>query len=272
MKYMNLLILFLIAVGGGILNAFSWVNLPPVGPREMNLSLLILQLSGNRNDIVLLGTMDELLNFSIRMIPGYLACIVIGIELYRHFCTAGVYVFSRYTKRLHWYLSELSAMFLSSLVFQVLTVAAVLIVSMIRFHVVFDGAGCLLMVYHILIYTLWLYSMSLLLSTIASYSGSEAAYIFIIGLQTFMIALLSLNNADWGEPFLMINPASRLVLGWYDSTVRLLPYQIRGNSYQWLSFAGSVVLLLAGALMISFITSYLIRHRDILGSNAEIGV
>ena len=120
-------------------------------------------------------------------------------------------------------------MFLASLLFQILNVAAVLIVSIIRFHVLFDKAGIFLMLYHILIYSLWLYSMSLLLSTIASYTGSEAAYMILIGIQTFMIAMLSLNNTDWRGTLLRSNLASRLVLGWYSSTVRLLPYQMRAT-------------------------------------------
>lgn len=272
MKRMNLPFLIMIAIAGGILNAYSAVNVSPIGSGEMDLSLLILQLSGNRYDIVMLGTMEDLLKFSIRMLPGFLACIVIGIELYSHFCTAGVYVFSRYTKRIRWYISELTAMFLASLLFQTLNVAAVLIVSIIRFHVLFDKAGIFLMLYHILIYSLWLYSMSLLLSTIASYTGSEAAYMILIGIQTFMIAMLSLNNTDWGGTLLRSNLASRLVLGWYSSTVRLLPYQMRGNSYEWLSYESSGILLLAGALLISFVTSIMIKHRDVLGTNAEIGV
>ena len=71
--------------------------------QEISLSEVILQLSGSRGSFVMGCSLPELLGYMLRMLPCYAVSMIWGIDLYRHFCTAGVYVFSRCTNRLKWY-------------------------------------------------------------------------------------------------------------------------------------------------------------------------
>ena len=89
-------------LSGGIL---SIVFINPYDGRIL-VSEAILQLSGSSGAFPLTPAFKDLISFTIRMIPDYMFELYIGIELYRHFCTASVYVFSRTPKRSGWYIRE----------------------------------------------------------------------------------------------------------------------------------------------------------------------
>ena len=84
-----------IAVLGGCFLSITYVN-----PYHHTISLaeLVLQLSGSRGNIPMGFSMNELLLLTMRMVPDYLMEMYLGTMLYKHFCTASVYVFSRYPK------------------------------------------------------------------------------------------------------------------------------------------------------------------------------
>lgn len=256
-----------IAVFGGILLALSYIN-----PYENSipLSRLILQLSGSRADLMLGRSFPELLGLSIRMIPVFISSIVIGIELFRHFCTASVYIFSRNTKRLRWFCSEILFMLLLSILFNTFLVLSAIGVTCIRYVVLFDAPGMILCIYHILIYSMWLFITALLLAVVAIYIGSDMSYIIIVGSQVFMIGLLGIANISNNSQYISLNPAAHLVLGWHSSYIESIS-EVIGNVCTNLSFGLSFSALLVSSLVITVITGYLILHYDILTINAEIG-
>ena len=115
----RLRMLFLTGVLGGISLSVLYIN--PYGG-EISLSEALLQLSGSRGDFPMGFAMTEMVSFSLRLLPAYLFELFFGIMLYRHFCTASIYIFSRYPKRVRWYFRECLALGGGALLFQVLLV------------------------------------------------------------------------------------------------------------------------------------------------------
>ena len=98
--------LFLIPLLGllfGAAAALAFVN-PYSG--AISLSELTLQLSGSRGEFQLGFGVVELVELTLRWVPMFVFEMYLGAELYRFFCTASVYIFSRTPRRLSWYAKE----------------------------------------------------------------------------------------------------------------------------------------------------------------------
>ena len=268
-RYIRATLVLTIAISGGIINSMTYIN-PYEG--SIFLSSLVLQLSGSRGDLVLETGISELLGFSMRMLPMFIVSVVIGIQLYSHFCTASVYVFSRYPDRFRWYMSEAFIMLFTSLIFEVLCLLSSVVVTEVRYEVIIDKEGFIISAYHILIFSLWLYCSALLMGIIATYTGSDTAYISIIGVQLFMIAMLSLTNTDFGLENVRYNPASRLVLGWYSSEINsisaIVGDHVTGRDYG-ISFKSTFIIFIVIVLAITYIVERNIERRDLYYFEAE---
>lgn len=124
------------AVLCGALLSLAFVN-PHNG--QITLAELVLQLSGSRGDLPLGTSLPELLSFSIKMAPYFLFELYIGVYLYRHFCTASVYVFSRTIHRTRWYIKECLKICGAGILYQVALIGTVIVITCCRYDVAWWG-------------------------------------------------------------------------------------------------------------------------------------
>ena len=129
-------LIIVIAVLGGAANSLSYIN---TYEKTITLSSMILQITGSRGDFVLDANILQLWGFFMRMLPMFIMSAVIGIRLYRHFCTASVYVFSRYPRRFRWCMSEAFAMLAASMMFEGSYLFSAIVTAVLRFEVVLTG-------------------------------------------------------------------------------------------------------------------------------------
>ena len=102
-------------VCGGLLS-FSRIN-PYDG--QIMLQEMVLQLSGSQGDFVMGLHYGAMVDFGFLLLPFFLYQFYGGVQLYRQFCVASVYVFSRTTNRVKWYFKELWGLCKGLLVLQV---------------------------------------------------------------------------------------------------------------------------------------------------------
>lgn len=207
-------VIITIGIVGGILQAFSFIN-PYFG--EITLSELVLQLSGARGEFPLGNSLNEMLEFSERLLPGFVFSAFAGKMLYQHFCTASVYVFSRQTNRTKWYMKIVFRIFWDVMLFYMIFMGTAIIVTVWRYQLIVDEVGINLAFYHYFIHSLWLFSMILLINFVSTFIGSGSAYLFVIGGQLLLIALLSLDILEEIPILRAVNPIAHLVLSWYRS-------------------------------------------------------
>lgn len=268
-------LLFLTALAGGVFLSVMYIN--PYGGKT-TLSEAVLQLSGSRGNFVLGFSYQELISFTMRLLPAFIFEAYAGIMLYRHFCTASIYVFSRYPHRVKWYLGEVFHLSGAVCGFHLILLVTAMLTAAIRWELEIDSAGIVLIGYHFLIYSTWAYIMALLVNLSAVYFGSSTAYASMVSIQLICIVLLSpmdslIRHYDGRlsyENFLVWNPAAHLVLGWHDSSVEIVAPTLT-SSYLQLDLNDTLILFLLLGILITFVGALIIKNHDLLVSDMETG-
>lgn len=263
----------LLGVLSGIYMAIAFVN-----PWQGNITLaeMVLQLSGSRGEFSLGCSLPELMEYVLRMVPGYVAVMILGKDLYAHFCTASIYVFSRCGDRLKWYRQAAFSLLADVALFEALYTGTVVAVTLLRYRITFSAGGFLLLAYHILIYIVWIYSWVLLMNLCAIKAGSSFAYVVVMGFQAVCVAglgfihMLELEavSARVTETVLRLNPIAHTVIGWHGSSV--LSAELAGSRYS-MSLWGSAAVLALFCGGVLFCGGILVQRHDLLAEDIELG-
>ncbi len=247
----------------GVWLAFAYVD--PYGG-SIPLSHLVLQLGGG---VDFQGfQMGELLGLTLRLVPALVFQACAGISLYRHYCTASVYIFSRIPNRLRWYGREAGALALQAFLYQGLILGAVLATSVICWEVVPDGAGWLLLAFYWLIWSLWTFAFTMGINLLAIYWGSSGSFAALAGFQVVCVSLL-IALKPFEEDFARlsalrrVNPISCLILCWQTSRFA------GGGGGIYLEDSLALVLILAAAVTAA--GAVIVRRHDLLISDTDGG-
>ena len=262
-----------IGVVCGALLSFSSIN--PYD-RQTTLQDLVLQLSGSRGDFVMELYYGAVVDFGFLMLPFFLYQFYGGIQLYRQFCVASVYIFSRTTDRVKWYFGELWGMCKGLLVLQVFLQGTTLLVAALRWDVVWTREGWILLGVHVLLFTLWTFAMALGVNLLALLWGSSTGFLAVFAIQAGMLAALCLGQGlEPPSPFLdrlmLLDPISRLVLGWQSGGAFELESALPAEYGHVLTLSGSLMLLGAMTVAVVALGLVVIQKKDILVSNLETG-
>lgn len=250
----------------------SWIYVNPY-TKEITLTELTLQLSGSRGTFPLWFSLPELLSFSMKLIPEFLFELYIGTNLYRHFCTASVYVFSRTANRLRWYGRECLVIFGEAVLYQSVYLAVVIAVACCRYAVVWDGWPVLVL--HAVLHILWLFATTLLVNVLAIQMGSGGAFGAVLGGQLVLITLLALQkllepNPDVFTIAIRLNPMAHLVLGWQSSSLAGLNVALHAP-WDILPLGGSLAYTAAVSLLALTTGGLLVRNHDLIIADCEFG-
>lgn len=247
-----------------------WLSVAYVNPYggSLSLSYLVLQLSGARGDFPLGLNLMELISFTLRLVPSLVFQAYAGTILYRHYCTASVYIFSRIPRRLRWYGREATALALQTLLYHAIMLAAVLATAAVRCHLMPDGRGWLLLLFHLLIWSFWSFAFTMGINLLAIYWGSGGAFVILSAFQVVCASLLIVlrafeENGTALSVLKRVNPITCLILCW--QTIRLSSYS--GGIY--LEDSLSLVLSLAAAVTVA--GALVVKRHDLLISDMEGG-
>lgn len=265
-------LLLLIAALGGVYLSLIYIN-PYDG--VIALSEAVLQLSGSRGRFALGFSYSELASFAMCLFPEFLFESFAGIMLYRHFCTASIYVFSRYPHRVRWYLGEVGRLGGAVCVFHLLLLAVAMVTAAVRHELQVDSAGIMLLACHFLIHSLWMYVMALSVNLLAVYFGSSAGYAMVISGQLVCVALMNLmdllvRRSDGGltyESALSWNPIAHLVLGWQRSGMEGV--QASSSFSMRMDMNGSLAMFLLLGAAVTFLGALIMKRHDLLVSDLE---
>lgn len=264
-----------VAIGvacGGLLS-LSRIN-PYTG--QIPLQDLVLQLSGSRGDFVMELYYGAMVDFGFLMLPFFLYQFYGGIQLYRQFCVASVYVFSRTTNRIKWYFTELWGLCKGLLVLQAFLQGTTILVAVLRWDVVWTGEGWILLGVHVLLFTLWTLTMALGVNLLALVWGSSTGFLVVFALQAGMLAALCTGTKlELADPalarLLFLDPISRLILGWQSGGVFGLEGALPAEYGHVLSLSDSLLLVAVMMIAVVVVGLVVIQKKDILVSNLETG-
>lgn len=245
---------------------------------EVSLSRVIWQLNFPGMSFSVLQLVDMVLG----MFPFFVFQILYGTFLYRRFCTASVFYFSRCTNRVRWFLKETLGLYLVSVVYFAVIVVTRVGLQLCNSSVVVDRMSVVLTVYSVAASSLWGYLTAVIMNLVAIKKGSSTGFIAVAGGQIALIMILSLWDRNGffsmedtvhlarNSFLLKCNPAAHLVLDWHstflDPENELLN---RLNIAFDLSETIAVFLVLTGAVMA--VGCFIIKRHELLTNNVETG-
>lgn len=205
--------------------------------------------------------------------------VVAGMEIYRHYCIASVYYFSRCVNRMKWYFKELYSLILYDLVYLLFYILGHTILSSFYYNITYDLTSIKLIFYFVVIYSLWNFIFSLLINIASLFFRSNGGFAVSIGIQMFFVSLhiafqerlyLIYDNDSTAELLTKLIPFSHLMLSWHSSRDKSINEYI--NIYN-ISFDlnYSVIYLLVLSILIVVIGALIIKKIDFICSNKETG-
>lgn len=212
--------LMILAVFTGIFHSLVFIN--PL-EKEVAIGEVFLQLSGSRGRFSLGYSIAELLCFFLCLMPGLLLLFFLGLRLYGHFCTASIYVFCRYTKRIVWYRKVVLSLIREIVLFQITFLITILLCSELRFNLYWMEQDEKIIIFHFLSFLLWNLLWIMVMNLISMEKGSSQGILFVMGIQMGMLGCLSLINnlnrqgveIEIIHGLIRSNPISVLVTGWH---------------------------------------------------------
>ena len=263
------LVAALIGLLSGVLSAMLFVR-PYTG--SITLSEMVLQLSGSRGTYEFNPSLSEIMGMFTRFIPIFLFEFYGGTVMYRNFCTASIYIFTRNPNRSRWYFRETARVLLLSVVFAAVSLITAVLLSMVQYDVITNYPGVLLSIYHFVLFSIWITTATILLNLFSIIFGTHVAALIVIGLQAICIAALSLIEIEdqlLPAVLLQINPIANLILGWFHSRIPALDEAIF-SPHKGFSFVPALFVVSSYCLLTVLSGRQFILHRDILSSNAEL--
>lgn len=223
----------LLGVGCGIgaVTAFRSVN-PYDGKADVY--YVVTQLSGSNGIVPLSVHFTNLITLSLLFLPHVLFGICMGLYLYRNYCTASVYVFSRITRRGWWYERQLLKVMTYSLLCTGLYMGTVFLITALSFEIIFREGWWKLCLFHLCMQTFWSYILALLVHIGSIFGGSSIGVLLCVVTNSFCMTLLCFGTDGATRIIHHLNPIARQVMGWH---------LIRPVTQEELSFYGAPVLL-----------------------------
>lgn len=231
-----------------------------------------------------------ILRLAMRMFPLYLFQFLFGCEIYRHFCTSGVYYFTRQVSRIRWYCREIVHIFLQAALFSAFLCFAGIIIIRVRTALVFNGSAVLIFILYLFLNTLWLFSMALAINSIAIKSGSNWGFLVVGGVQILALSLLlifagkdihaSEQSMEQAQLLVNLNPVAHLVMGWHrgiDSMMQdsIIRYQVNTVfqvlEFPEISFSHSLLLFFCISMFLVLVGGVVVQKQEFLMNDLELG-
>ena len=184
--------------------------------------------------------------------------IIYGIYIYRHFCSASIYFFSRNINRKKWFLTEAVKLYGYTLLYLISMLASGIMVKAFCYNIIWNVEGLLILIYYICIHSLYLFAITLGTNVIAIRFGSSVGFISIVSLNIFFISLYASLGEIINEDILYteytwlfkINPFAHLIFSVHSSGILCVDNEI--NKYG-MSFDLNYSILLFAIVSIAFL-------------------
>ncbi|HAH19237.1 MAG TPA: hypothetical protein DCL29_09590 [Eubacterium sp.] len=207
MKFVKTIIIGIIV---GIMVLISGINVT-----KMNVYQYILYISFTG-----IGMYKEYIGeFFYRYMPLLIFNIIYGIYIYRHFCCASVYFFSRKNNRIQWFVKEIMDLYIHALLYILMICMTGMMVIFIDDKCFMDYDELIILLYYVIIYSLYLLVTTLAINIVAIVFNSTIGFISVQSVVFFMIAyMMNMGKKLEVIPvrkryllFLKVNPVSNLL-------------------------------------------------------------
>jgi hypothetical protein len=208
------------------------------------------------------------------LVPSIIFQVFFGIYIYRHFCVANVYYFSRQCNRVYWYMREVLKLLTYVIIYFCLYIGTSIgIINIIGYA--YSDACTIATLFYVLIYQiLFTFAFTLLINIVSLFLGSSSGFMVIYAVQTFFVFSLALYDkllplkGIWGVLFKM-NPIANLVFTWHSSNNQIFNKNINMLNINF-SLNSSIMYFIIINIMTIVIGAWLIKKTDISLENKEV--
>ena len=241
------------------------------------------------SDVILRFSMSEFSLFSDDVMvvfqwafPLILFQTMFGLSIYRHFCDASIYCFSRRNNRISWFFKELLSMSVNALIFLISELAGGLLLTLLNHKIIFNKASWFLLLYYLAIYFMWLIFTSLLINLISIKSTSTVGFTSVVGVELAYIVLFffikhqMVDLDKTGKKIIAakqylfrINPFAHLNLSWHTSKNQLINKYI--SAYKGINFDLNFTLITFFILCVITIIAgcIIVKNVEFINSSRE---
>jgi len=177
-------------------------------------------------------------NFFLWYFPLLFFHVFFGTYIYRHFCSACIYFFSRCCNRTLWFLKECGILYVFSLLYLVILIVSGTLTVKLQTTVTFDKESFVILVYYLLIHSLFLFFTTLCINLLAILISSSDGFIYVEGILLFCIATFfvtgqeyyhSMPAASSHQGLIKWNPISHIIFSIHSSSIASVDKLINRN-------------------------------------------
>ena len=164
------------------------------------------------------------INFLLWYSPIILVQAVLGIGIYKHFCSASVYYFTRIKRRWTWWVKECMSLLGKVIILEIIYVVVTNLIAYFTSDYYVNKAGLVLCIYFLLIFSLWTFIVTCTINVVSIVVNSHKAFsLCILAQLVLIIALLPYADVEQEhELSIKLNPMANLIIYWHSSRIEIV--------------------------------------------------
>lgn len=217
--------------------------------------------------------------------PIILFQIIWGTYIYRHFCSASVYYFSRCNNRVKWFLKEIVYLYIYAILYLLSSLVISALVILFCGNLTLDSSAFLLALYYLILHSLWLFIITVLINVLSITIGSVAGFSIVAAIQALGVAIFiilddlniftyeltspdEIENLELQSKIIKFDPISHIVLKYHNSGNSKLNSVINKYGFDF-SLNESVLTLFIAALIVLAVGCIIIKKKEFITINKE---
>lgn len=218
--------------------------------------------------------------------PIILFQIVWGTYIYRHFCSASVYYFSRCNNRIKWFLKESIYLYIYAALYLLSSLVIPVLITLFCGNLTLDSSAFLLALYYLILHSLWLFIITVLVNILSIIIGSVAGFSIVAAVQALGVAVFiiledkkiftyelksshEITNLELQSKIIKFNPISHIVLKYHNSGNPKLNSVINKYGFNF-DLNESVLSLFIAALIVLIAGCIIIKKKEFIATNREL--
>lgn len=215
--------------------------------------------------------------FTIQYIPLFVFQIFFVTYIYKHFCSASIYYFSRNINRKKWFLKEVAKLYCNVIIYLLtMSVSGIILIRLFS-KITFDNSAIIIGLYYILIYSLYLLMTTLAINVISIIFSSNIGFVTVESIILLSISIFFIlgnyikNDIITGKYLLILksNMIANLIFSIHSSKAENINALINTKGINFdLNF--SVIYYLVMCLIVIVIGCRIVEKHEFIANSKEM--
>ena len=216
--------------------------------------------------------------FTLQYMPLFFFQIFFATYIYKHFCSASVYFFSRNINRKKWFLGEVLKIYVNAVVYLVIICLTQTIVIKLFTKCTIDKDSIVIVLYYVLIYSLYLLVTTLAINIISIFFTGSVGFvsvqsIILLSISVFFVLGNYIKDNLITDKILVIikgNIIANLIFPFHSSNIKKISDLINIKNIDFdLNF--SIVYFFILSICIVVIGCVVVEKHEFITNSKEVG-